>query len=201
MLKSITLNTAQLAAALVFSAKKDVRYYLQGVCIDVTQAGPRLVATDGCALGVLKSTLDFEYDGEDTQIIIPFDVVADIVKKAGKGACVTLAAVEDSYRVEGLGLTFKCLDGRFPDWRRVVTTMPALPDAENPQFDPELLGRFQEAAKLLGCRHGHVYVKHLNGAAQVQLPATELFLGLIMPRNMPKNFSPSSAESHRAAFV
>lgn len=200
MINSITLDTTQLAAILCFVAKKTTRYYLQGVCIDVTAAGVRLVATDGRAMGVIKSIHDCDYDGIDTQIIIPCDVVTTIVKMAGRGALVTLVGVDGSVSVDGLGLTFKPRDARYPDWRRVITAVPDIPD-DIPQFDVELLARFRKAAKLLGCRMGYVYLMHMHGSTQVQLPASPLFSGIVKPLQMPDGFTPVDAWQHHASFV
>lgn len=53
---TITITRAQLRAALIFAADKDIRYYLNAVLLEVGECGDcRLVAADGHRIAVLSA--------------------------------------------------------------------------------------------------------------------------------------------------
>lgn len=53
-MKSITIELAQLRAAMLFAAKRDVRYYLNGVFLEIGVGEFRLASTDGHVLSVQR---------------------------------------------------------------------------------------------------------------------------------------------------
>lgn len=203
-IQNVTVSTTALSAVLNFAASKDTRYYLNGVAVQLNNGAVRIAATDGSVLGVMKSGLVFDTDAGEGELIIPADVVKDIVKKAGKAACVSLVRLPgDSmparYEVIGLGLYFAPIDGKFPDWRRVL---PSSLSADGPgQFNPELLTKFGKAAKVLGDRLGHLHIAHNGaGAAVVSLPCCADFVGVVMPIRAPSEWSAVSVSSLSASF-
>jgi DNA polymerase III sliding clamp (beta) subunit (PCNA family) len=123
---TLTVSLATLRAARTHTAEKDVRYYLQGVYLD-TAAG-KVVATDGHRLFAANARgVKSNYPA----VIIPNETIDAALKQftgeyaRGK----SLGAVDVTVTVDELHLaigtptgsvTGKALDGRFPEWRRVV---------------------------------------------------------------------------------
>jgi len=81
----ITLKTSVLRAALICAAKKDLRYYLQGVCVSINHPQIAMVyGTDGhilfagqCPIVVIDAPEAYGF-----QIIIPSDTIKAIDKKS-----------------------------------------------------------------------------------------------------------------------
>lgn len=147
----VTIPLSHLAAALEFSAVKDVRYYLNGVFVDPSAGN--LVATNGHAAYIGQPgsvTLDGEGDG----FIISNANCAEIIKagKAIKAKEVSLDVVGGLITVAGplRVAPFLALDGRFPDWRLVY---PAKLSGVAASYNPEYLMRGVKASKALGVKN------------------------------------------------
>ena len=164
----VTIPLSHLAAALEFSADKDVRYYLNGVYVD-TRAG-NLVATNGHAAYIGRPgsvTLDGEGDG----FIISNAHAAEIVKagKAAKVKAVELTVAGDLITVAGLRVApFLALEGKFPDWRRIY---PSELSGVAASFNPEYLMRGVKAGKALGVKNPDYHFNFIqngtNGAVMI----------------------------------
>lgn len=148
----ISFDKAHLAAPLHCAPKKDVRYYLVGVLLEVTPTGDiHLVSTDGnCLFAGRVAAAEVQWTGEAQRgpwsLIIPRDTVAAALKEC-KGT-VTLAALPDGRYTLG-SQVFAPIDGKYPDWRRVSPSAQTLDTrGEKPaQFDPDLLVRCRDALK------------------------------------------------------
>ena len=103
-------------------AQQDVRYYLNGMLLELSNDGVRLVATDGhrLALSEYRETLHVDID---KQLIIPRKGVLELAR--------LLTSVEDSVNVilsqnhirietKDLIFTSKLIDGKYPDYNRVI---------------------------------------------------------------------------------
>lgn len=102
-------------------ANQDVRYYLNGMLLEV--AGPivRSVATDGHRLALCELTIDGA-DSNPQQVIVPRKGVLELQRLiGGEGEC-TLEIGTNHLRASlgGIRLTSKLIDGRFPDYERVI---------------------------------------------------------------------------------
>ena len=104
-------------------AHQDVRYYLNGLLLDIGDGMLRAVATDGHRLAIA----DMPVPGLDAvrQVIVPRKGISELLRLLGGG--------EDEVRIDvgsnairitlsGVRLTSKLIDGKFPDYRRVVPT-------------------------------------------------------------------------------
>jgi hypothetical protein len=123
---TLTVSLATLRAARTHAATNDVRYYLQGVYLDTT-AG-KVVATDGHRLFAANARgVKSNYPA----VIIPNETIDAALKQftgeyaRGKslGAVDVTVTVDESHLAIGTptgSVTGKALDGRFPEWRRVV---------------------------------------------------------------------------------
>ncbi len=128
-------------------AHQDVRYYLNGMLLDLRETSLRCVATDGHRLALAETKLD----GRTTtsrQIIVPRKGVMELqgLFEAGEGQ-VELEFGRNHLRVKRGGVTFtsKLIDGRFPDYEAVV---PIGADKEVRVNRDELRASLQRAAIL-----------------------------------------------------
>jgi hypothetical protein len=123
---TLTVSLATLRAARTHAAEKDVRFYLQGVYLDTT-AG-KVVATDGHRLFAANARgVKSHYPA----VIVPNETIDAALKQftgeyaRGKslGAVDVTVTIDESHIAIGTptgSVTGKALDGRFPEWRRVV---------------------------------------------------------------------------------
>src|SRR5579872_6056655 len=103
-------------------AQQDVRYYLNGLLFELSSKRIRAVATDGHRLAMCDLDADVA-DVPAQQVIVPRKGVLELQRLLTDGdepAKVSFGA--NHVRVELLGLRFttKLIDGRFPDYERVV---------------------------------------------------------------------------------
>jgi DNA polymerase-3 subunit beta len=196
----ITIDHSIIKALLICAAKHDVRYYLNGVCVDARANGDVvLVATDGhrlLAYPVAVDNIDALAPGE---YVIPREAL-EAVKPAKAGRTtlpihIDITTAPDTRHPEDAEVIIKGktsitvtgatstvtapIDGKFPDWRRIV---PASTSGEIAQFNADYVSGFGDVCKLLGGKYGP-YINHNGGACAVvtNLPGA---LGLIMPLRM-----------------
>ena len=103
-------------------ANQDVRYYLNGMLLEAKGGRLRAVATDGHRLAI--SEIDCpEVAGEDRQVIIPRKGVLELGRLLSDGdeeCAVQVSANHIRVNVGDIVMTSKLVDGRFPDYERVV---------------------------------------------------------------------------------
>ncbi len=103
-------------------AQQDVRYYLNGVMLEFGGKSLRAVAADGHRLALSEVELAAEM-GAERQVIIPRKAVGEMVRFLGnESAPVEVSVSTNHMRVVQDGLVFvtKLVDGRFPDYHRVI---------------------------------------------------------------------------------
>lgn len=194
----ITLHPDTLKAALTCAAKGDIQYYLNGVLVDVTAARTVLVATDGYVLLAVPLNPDDIVDAAPGLYILPREALESVKPcKAGRGALpyrltITPARTEpDPERPDVdvkhaptfslVGVTTAagpCVDGIYPDWRRV---MPATASGEVAQYQSAFIAAFGKVAELLAGSRSYPVIHHNGpGGALVTIPGSNA-LGAIMP--------------------
>ncbi|NOI31766.1 DNA polymerase III subunit beta [Vibrio coralliilyticus] len=102
-------------------ANQDVRYYLNGMLFEIDGITLRSVATDGHRMAVSQVQLDADFAQQ--QIIVPRKGVLELVKLLdAPEQPVTLQIGSSNVRAEVNNFVFtsKLVDGRFPDYRRVM---------------------------------------------------------------------------------
>jgi len=164
----ITIDYAIIKALLTAAPKKDMRYYLNGICVDATKDTVVLVATDGHMMISFPISADAIEDRINGQFIID-RVDLDAIKpaKAGKHTLPLIIEVDDKgYTISGATKAVNTLvDGKFPDWRRVV---PQTLSGELAQFNLELLSRIDDIRKVFGRGACDATIHHNgNSCAQV----------------------------------
>ncbi len=103
-------------------AQQDVRYYLNGLLLEVSGERLRAVATDGHRMGLSEVRLEQPFTGE-RQCIIPRKGVLELVRfLADSDDEVEIKGGTNHIRVVMKDLTFtsKLIDGRFPDYSKVI---------------------------------------------------------------------------------
>ena len=96
-------------------AKADVRFYLNGLLVQSDGTTTRLVATDGHRMSV------FDLGGSSNTVnaIIPNKAVNELAKSLREDSVIRIG--KTVLQVVGeFTLTTKLIDGRFPDWTRVM---------------------------------------------------------------------------------
>ncbi len=128
-------------------ANQDVRYYLNGMLLDLRGSSLRCVATDGHRLALAETELDGG-NAAQRQIIIPRKGVVELqgMFESGEGE-VELQFGRNHLRVRHNDVTFtsKLIDGRFPDYEAVI---PIGADKEVHIAREALRGALQRAAIL-----------------------------------------------------
>ncbi|HEX7080981.1 MAG TPA: DNA polymerase III subunit beta [Gammaproteobacteria bacterium] len=106
-------------------AQQDVRYYLNGLLLETDGGFLRGVATDGHRLALAQIELE-EPAAQNEQQIVPRKGVLELNRLLGDEGRVRLALGRNHVRVvvDGLRLTSKLIDGRFPDYSRVIPRSP-----------------------------------------------------------------------------
>lgn len=103
-------------------AQQDVRYYLNGMLLELKQDTLKLVATDGhrLALSEYINTLNIS---SSKQIIIPRKGVMEMARLLASGEDSAVIKISQNHiRIETSDLVFtsKLIDGKFPDYNRVI---------------------------------------------------------------------------------
>ena len=139
----ITLKTSALFAALECAAKKDIRYYLQGINIQITKPFTGMVyGTDGHMLFAGQ----LPYDGA---VDVPLNLIipSDAVKRLDKKAEFTELEYDGQNYLLG-GARFVPVDGRYPDIGRVIPQIDHNTEQAPGTYNPDLLVRGRAALSL-----------------------------------------------------
>jgi DNA polymerase-3 subunit beta len=102
-------------------AQQDIRYYLNGVLLVIDGNFLKLIATDGHRLAYIITKLDQEYPKRE--IILPRKTVNELIKLLTETEeKITFELAENQVRMtfSDIILTSKVIDGKFPDYERVI---------------------------------------------------------------------------------
>jgi DNA polymerase-3 subunit beta len=102
-------------------AQQDVRYYLNGLLLETGDGLVRAVATDGHRLALCEVPAEDAGDRAQ-QVIIPRKGVLELQRLLGTGDELELAIGSNHIRavLGDIQFTSKLIDGRFPDYERVI---------------------------------------------------------------------------------
>jgi len=102
-------------------AQQDVRYYLNGMLFEVDPGYLRVVATDGHRLAMETLNMDNNIS-EPQQLILPRKGVMEITRLLDSDGDILLTFGQNHLRAEVTEYTFtsKLVDGKFPDYNRVL---------------------------------------------------------------------------------
>jgi len=103
-------------------AQQDVRYYLNGLMMEVASGIIRTVATDGHRLAYCEKVIDGDL-ADSKQVIIPRKGVAELqrlLSDSDEPVKVVLGNNHIQCELPDQRFTSKLIDGRFPDYKRVM---------------------------------------------------------------------------------
>lgn len=103
-------------------AQQDVRYYLNGLLLEVSREGMRGVSTDGHRLARLDLVGELTVT-EARSVIVPFKTVMELRKQLSGGSArvsIRLAEKMVEFSLGDVVMISKLVDGRYPDYDRVI---------------------------------------------------------------------------------
>ncbi len=127
--QSVQIERAQFARLLDkthFSmAQQDVRYYLNGMLLEIDGAVLRGVATDGHRLALSEATLA-QKAKISQQVIVPRKGVLELQRiVGGEGTCeIAIGSNHIRAQINDVRFTSKLIDGKFPEYSRVIPAAP-----------------------------------------------------------------------------
>ena len=104
-------------------AQQDIRYYLNGLLTVVEQGQLKLVATDGHRLAFASAKLAADLPRQE--VIVPRKTVLELTKllaDVDDEVNVELSPTQASFTFGSVELVSKLIDGKFPDYTRVIPT-------------------------------------------------------------------------------
>ncbi len=108
-------------------AQNDVRYYLNGLLFDINDSHLRVVATDGHRLAYCEGTATTEPDTLNQQIIVPRKGVQELLRllvNAEADITLHIGASHLQVMLDDIRFTSRLIDGKFPEYQRVIPTHP-----------------------------------------------------------------------------
>jgi DNA polymerase-3 subunit beta len=102
-------------------AQQDIRYYLNGLLLVIDKSSMIAVATDGHRLSYASLGLDGEYARQE--VILPRKTVLELTKLLGDDeapATIDILTNQIRFRFGSIELVSKVIDGKFPDYNRVI---------------------------------------------------------------------------------
>ena len=108
-------------------AQQDIRYYLNGLLLVIDKNMMLTVATDGHRLSYASLALDREVDPEQArqEVILPRKTVLELTRLLADDdapATIDILSNQIRFRFGNIELTSKVIDGKFPDYNRVIPT-------------------------------------------------------------------------------
>ena len=103
-------------------AQQDVRYYLNGLLLETGKKHLRAVATDGHRLALCQIVLESSNKVPVKQVIVPRKGVLELQRlMSGEGNLkLELGSNHIRIHLDGIRFTSKLIDGRFPEYERVI---------------------------------------------------------------------------------
>lgn len=180
-------NTQQstLDALLLIAAKKDIRYYLNGLYIEWDRDTTRVIGCDGHKLAIYQNAAPD--NAGCGSIVIPRDVIESLPKKCSKLEFAQISETHWQIDTGNATIKFTPLDAKYPDFRRVVHGLQtAGTTGVAAGFNLTYLNEFEKCGNLLAgskLKVGNRLRLHHNGdaAALVLLNCVDGFAGVVMP--------------------
>ena len=104
-------------------AQQDIRYYLNGLLIEVNGNKLSVVGTDGHRLSFTCTELAKSYDKQE--FILPRKTVIELIKlldDSEHDASIEISQAQVNFSFGEIRLISKVIDGKFPDYNRVIPT-------------------------------------------------------------------------------
>ncbi|MFV0476996.1 MAG: DNA polymerase III subunit beta [Parahaliea sp.] len=148
-------------------AQQDVRYYLNGMLWELKAGRMRVVATDGHRLAMCTLSSALDTTDNNTQVILPRKGVLELSRlliDEDEMISVVLGANHIRATTDDFSFTSKLVDGKFPDYERVL---PQMPDKVVLGSRQELRQAFIRTAILSNEKYRGVHLKLLDGSLEI----------------------------------
>jgi DNA polymerase-3 subunit beta len=102
-------------------AQQDIRYYLNGMLLVLEKEHMRVVATDGHRLSYASGSAGAQ--NEKREVILPRKAVLELARllaESDESVEIEVYSNQVKFRFGGVELTTKVIDGKFPDYNRVI---------------------------------------------------------------------------------
>lgn len=102
-------------------AQQDIRYYLNGLLFEVNGNRLNVVGTDGHRLSFTSTELAQSY--EKQELILPRKTILELIKlldDSDDEVSIEVSANQANFAFSGIRLISKVIDGKFPDYTRVI---------------------------------------------------------------------------------
>lgn len=112
---------ARIAYVSQFAGTQNIRYYLNGVCLQNNADGFYAVATNGHVLACAK--LGDKLEGDDFEVILPnsaIKLIASCKERFGMDLEHESTTAQVSLKTSEGTQTLRAVEGKFPDWKRVI---------------------------------------------------------------------------------
>lgn len=149
-----------LRAVIVTAAKRDVRYYLHSVLIEVRPEKVVLVSTDGHRLTFATLTLNTGIEDAAVDLLLHREDAERLIKTVSVNRKSTTEEItigwyknEVHIGADGTQMVVTQLDGKFPEWRRIIQSTlnldPARAGIQEYGIDTKYMADAQKAFKHL----------------------------------------------------
>jgi len=145
-------------------AQQDVRYYLNGMYLELKEGRLRFVATDGHRLALC--TAPGQVVADDKSVIVPRKGILELSRLLDGDGSVTLSVGSNHIRAATDQFTFtsKLVDGKFPEYERVL---PRSPDKSVTGDRSELRQAFTRTAILSNEKYRGVRLSLTPGSLEI----------------------------------
>lgn len=127
LLEKITVQQGELKSLLLLvqyaMAQQDIRYYLNGLLLVMEENHLKAVATDGHRLGF--ALIPLKVSQEKKEIILPRKTVLELTRQLNDNEEPVLIEIlknQIRFTFSNIVLVSKVVDGKFPDYNRVIPT-------------------------------------------------------------------------------
>lgn len=104
-------------------AQQDIRYYLNGLLLTVDNQQICVVATDGHRLAFASEALETDETRKRIEVILPRKTVLELSRQlqdSNETLKISVAPSQAKFHIGTVELTTKLIDGKFPDYERVI---------------------------------------------------------------------------------
>lgn len=123
---SVSISQKQFAKAIKMTsfamAQQDVRYYLNGLLLELSAESICCVATDGHRLALHRTPAEIDIE-DPVSAIIPRKAISELARlldDSDSDIDLLMTGSHLQLRIGALQMTTKLIDGKFPDYERVI---------------------------------------------------------------------------------
>jgi hypothetical protein len=172
-----TIDFKVLKALILFAGKNDVRFYINSLHIEQSATGTLAVVTNGHTIAIAR--IDSEAYAPATMTV--HRQYIDAIKSKYAVTFTQNDAATVSIQTADSKITMPLVDGRFPDWRRVVS---AKQTGEQAYFHSDYVTMVEKAGQTIGKR-ALAYVIQQNGNSVGYCSLGDHVHAYVMPLRSP----------------